>query len=88
MVQNMGGKSEGKSYLQNKHSAKFFAEEFIINFGQKALENFPEMDDKYIPSLKLELKKMQEIFYKSKKKPLAKTVKCCSIKCRSTGNLV
>ena len=48
------------------------------------------MDDLYIPALKAELKKMQELFFKNKKKslkPLPKTVKCCSIRCRSTGNL-
>ena len=54
MVQNMNGKSEMKSYLQNRHSARFFAEEFILKFGLKALSTFPDMDNQFIPQLKSE----------------------------------
>ena len=59
MIQNMNGKSEQKTYLQNKHSARFFDEHFLIDFGKKAPEKFPNMDDQFIPKLRLELKKMQ-----------------------------
>ena len=90
MVQNMGGKSALKSYFQNQHSAMFFASEFILSFGRAALGKCQDMDEQYIPGLKLQLKKMQELLFKNKKKtikPFPKTVKCSSIKCRSTGNL-
>ena len=86
----MKGKSEKKTYLQNKHSARFFAEEFIISFGMKALSNDPDMDNKCIPQLRSALKKMQEAYFKSKKKvlkPLPKRIKCLSLKCKSGGNL-
>ena len=30
LIQNMNGKSEAKSYFQNKHGARFFAEQFLL----------------------------------------------------------
>ena len=86
----MGEKSEEKSYFNNRHCAKYFTDEFIITTGQEALKAFPDLDDRFIPLLQRELKRMQELFFQSKKKsikPLPKVVKCCSIKCKSTGNL-
>ena len=53
----MKGKSEMKSYLQNKHSARFFAEELILSFGMKALSSDPDMDNKFIRQLRSALKK-------------------------------
>ena len=61
MVQNMGRKTEPKTYFQNRHSAKYFAEEFLLTIGHKALEDVLDMDDRFIPTLKSELKRMQEL---------------------------
>ena len=86
----MNCKSEPKTYFQNKHSARFFAEQFLLVFGKNALDKCPNMDGQIIPKLKAELKRMQESFFKIKKKtlkPLAKTIKCSSLRCRSGGNL-
>ena len=52
LIQNMGGKHELKSYLNNQHVAKFFADQFIIPFGRKALASNAKIDDQYIPNLR------------------------------------
>ena len=91
LVQNMGGKHEMKAYLQNKHVARFFSDEFILPFGQKALSENPSIDDKYIPSLKLEIKKLQELHFRNKKKtikPLPKSLKCANSSCKFPGGNV
>ena len=78
------------NYLGNRHCAKFFAEEFLLKAGHKALMEMPNLDDKFIPLLQEELRRLQELFYRNKKKtlkPLSKAAKCCSIKCKSSGNL-
>ena len=90
LVQNMGGKPKEMSHLGNQYTSMYFTREFIMNIGQKAFKDFPDMDEEFIPLLQEELKKMQEIYFRNKKKsikPLPKVVKCCSLKCRSTGNL-
>ena len=86
----MGGKSEIKEHLDNKHSARYFADEFILPFGRKAILQMPAMDDIFIPKLKQEIKRLQEMYFKNKKKnlkPLQKTMKCSSMKCKTGGNL-
>ena len=90
LVQNMGGKSVAKAYFRNQHCANYFATEFLLKIGTQALKSFPNMDDMFIPALKDALKKLQGAYFANKKrtvKPLAKVVKCCSLKCKSTGNL-
>ena len=84
----MGGKSETKTHLDNKHIARFFAEEFILSFGRNAIASNPQIDDQYIPQLKLEIKRLQELHFKNKKKtikPLAKSIKCANISCKFPG---
>ena len=50
-----------------------------------------KMDDSFIPKLKEEMKRLQQLFYKSKKKQLKhlpKSIKCGTlIKCKKGGNL-
>ena len=78
------------SITNDQHCAKYFTYEFIVTEGCKAIKNLPNIDDLLVPALQDELKKLQDAFYVNKKKtikPLAKIVKCCSIKCKSTGNL-
>ena len=62
----MGDKTESKDYLNDQHPAKFFAKEFIVPFGIRALEKEPNLDDRFLPQLKLEIKKLQALNFKNK----------------------
>ena len=78
MVQQMGEAPELKNYLENKFISKYFAEHFLISFGEQAMVSTPDMDANFIPKLKEEMKRLQQLFYKSKKKqlkPLPKSIK-------------
>ena len=91
MVQQMEEAPGAKSHLENKHVAKYFAEKFLLTFGENVLASMPNIDDQFIPKLKEEMKRLQQLFYKSKKKnikPLAKPTKCSTFnKCKKGGNV-
>ena len=56
----------------------------------KALKDNPDIDDSFIPALRNEIKRLQELNFKNKKKnikPLPKTLKCSTISCKRGGNL-
>ena len=87
----MGGNHELKSHINNQHVAKFFADQFILPFGRKALASNPEIDDRNIPNLKNEIKRLQEQHFKNKKKvikPLPKSTKCANSSCKFPGGNV
>ena len=96
LVQNMDGKSESKDYIDNRHPARFFTEEFIIPFGKRALEKEPSLDDRFLPQLRTAIKKLQELHFKNKKKilkplpkDLPKSIKCGNENCcLPGGNLI
>ena len=89
MVQLMGEAPEIKEYLGNKSVTKYFSEHFLISFGEQILATNPNIDDTFIPKLKEEMKRLQQLFYQSKKKnlkPLPKSIKCGTyIKCKKGG---
>ena len=90
LVQNMGESPQAKFHLGDRHSSRFFADEFILPIGRNALQTVPNIDDKFIPFLRQEIRKLQELHFKNKNKtikPLQK-VKCVSQSCRSGGNLI
>ena len=91
LVQNMGGKHETKDYLDNRHVARFFVDEFIFPVGKEALKN-ESIDENFLPQLKAEIKRLQELNFLNKKrslKPIPKSIKCANENCSSPGgNLV
>ena len=60
-VTNMEGKSEPKIYLDNKCNARYFAECFLEPFLKKALTDFPNLDDKFLPMIRNEIDRLQNL---------------------------
>ena len=91
MIQQMGESVEVKEHLNNKTIAIYFAEKFLVDFGKTVLVSNPKIEDSFIPKLKQEIKRLQQLFFKNKKKdlkPLPKSMKCETFtKCKKGGNI-
>ena len=92
LVTNMAGKAELKSYLGNKSNSRHFAERFLKPFLTKAEEDFPNLDDKFIPLIRAEIQRIEKLENKKPgiKEPLLNGVTKCVYKgCRKgkSGNL-
>ena len=85
LVTNMGGKSEVKSYLGNRSNARYFAERFLKPFLMKAEEDFPNLDNKFIPLIKAEIQRIEKLENKqneSNEPILSGVTKCVDKGCR------